>query len=195
MGWIFGTKVTHPAVPTPDYRALKKATVFLKSELRVLFARFCGSCGDDGLLSKANLMFMPELTFYPFAALAFHYEAEKSKHPGQGIDFEGFVTLLSYLSPKTDPHSKVEYLCAVLKVGSDAPPETETYMHREEVSAIMYQICLGNVIPPVLDKIVDTMWENITAADPAARERGITKSDLAALFCSLDLQTFLTCPF
>jgi hypothetical protein len=165
---------------------------------------------------------MPELVYSPFAALAFHYEAEKSQAPGEAIDFTGFVNIISILSPKADPLEKVEYMCAVLKVGYDvAPPEPmpnlggeispeaaaaaaaaakaiatkNKYLHKEEISSIMYQLCLGTVPPPVLEKIMDRMWDTITAADPEARTRGITKNDLAALFCSLDLQTYLTLTF
>ena len=195
--WLFGKKVGHPAVPTPDWRALKRASVFLKSELRVLFARYCESCQEDGLLSKARFMFMPELAYSSFAALAFHYEAEKSSSPGEAIDFQGFVHILSILSPKADALEKVEYMFLVLKVGSEhsGNPAASEFMHKDEISSIMYQLCLGTVPPPVLEKIMDKMWENITASDREARTRGITKNDLAALFCSLDLQTYLTVAF
>lgn len=194
FGWLFGKKVGHIAVPTPDFRVLKRSSVFLKAELRVLFARYCDSCQDDGMLSKARFMFMPELVYSPFAGLAFHYEAEKLNSQGESIDFPGFVNILSHLSPKADALEKIDYLFLVLKVGTGAA-DGGKYLHKEEVSSIMYQLCLGTVPPPVLDKVMESMWDTITAADPEAWTRGITKSDLAALFSSLDLQTYMTCPF
>jgi len=195
FSFLWAKKAGHPAVDEPNWKELKRNSVFLKSELRILYARFCDSVQSDGLLSKARFMFMPELAYSPFAALAFHYEAEKSKSPGEGIDFQGFVNILSHLSPKADPHDKVEYMCAVLKVGVEEDVAASRYMHKEEISSILYQLCLGTVPPPVLEQIMDQMWETITAADPVARTRGITKNDLAALFSSLDLDTFLTVPF
>lgn len=190
LAWLFGKRVSHPQVPAPDWRALRKGSNFLKSELRVLYSRFCDSCQDDGYLSKARFMFMPEMAYSPFAALAFHFEAHNSPSP-ECIDFPGFVNLLSHLSPKAPALDKVDYLCKVLKIGSDSP---EPYLQKHDVAAILYQLCLGNVAPPVLDKIMDSAWDNITAAAPEARVRGISKSELAALLSSLDILTYLTVP-
>jgi hypothetical protein len=140
-------------------------------------------------------MFMPELVYSPFAALAFHYEAEQSHSSEEALDFPGFVRIISILSPKADPLEKVDYMFSVLKVGSSHETKDSKYLGKEELSSVMYQLCLGTVPPPVLDKVMDNMWDTITAADPEAKTRGVTKNDLAALFCSLDLQTYLTCPF
>lgn len=196
LAWLFGKRVSHPQVPVPDWRALRKGSNFLKSELRVLHSRFCDSCQDDGYLSKARFMFMPEMAYSPFAALAFHFEAHNSPVP-ECIDFPGFVNLLSHLSPKAPALDKVDYLCRVLKVGSvpelGSPPSL--YLHKHDVAAILYQLCLGNVAPPVLEKIMDSVWDNITAAAPEARDKGISKSELAALLSSLDILTYLTVPF
>ena len=108
----------HPHVSTPNFKDLRKETVFTVSELKKLFNRFLELCSEDGLVTKTDFMMQPEISFLPLTSVVFDYETIQSpdllpsltlERRSPGIDFTTFVKIVNLLSPKLDLHLK--YKC------------------------------------------------------------------------------------
>lgn len=98
-------------VPTPDFKAIKKSTVFSTTELHNLFDRFCLLSNSEGVMEKIQFLQQPELAFVPLASAIFEIE-KKSENTVQGISFNEFVAIANILSPKTGLEAK--YKCTFI---------------------------------------------------------------------------------
>ena len=112
----------HPFVSTPDFKTLKKQTIFSMSELKKLFSRYVSLCNEAGQLEASEFLLQPELSFTPLASLMFYYESDVTTFPmtwinntnnmtigcEATINFEKFVNIVNILSPKTDVKKKYE---------------------------------------------------------------------------------------
>ena len=105
----------HPAHnELPNWELLSQTSAFDIKEVKRLYMRYSKICLEDGLISQARFMYMPELANCPFAAMAFNHEMEQARR--DHLDFTHFVRILSKLSPKSTAIEKAEYFFDALQI-------------------------------------------------------------------------------
>jgi Ca2+-binding EF-hand superfamily protein len=186
----------------PNWDLLSKTSVFSVNEVKRLYLRYSAICLEDGLISQARFMYMPELASCPFAAMAFGHEMELERIDHLG--FSHFVRVLSKLSTKSSPVEKVEYFFNVLQIDDDEGGD-RNLLEKAEV-LVMYKHLLGGTFNhQALVKIVDQVWDSLTTDKVAAGHRhvdvvkgtvdGVDRAVVTTHLCSLDIQNFLTVQF
>jgi Ca2+-binding EF-hand superfamily protein len=192
--------VQHPGhTKLPDWELLSRTSAFDVVEVKRLYQRYSKICLEDGLISQARFMFMPEVAHCPFAAMAFNHEMEQARR--DHLDFTLFVRILSKLSPKSTPLEKAEYFFDVLQIDFD----NRGLLEKDEV-LIMYKNLSGGVLSQAqLEAITDSVWKNLfklpnkdassQATTTGSHEEGVNRTILTAHLCSLDIQNYLTVQF
>lgn len=100
-----GSKVvSHPFVQTPDFKSIKKETVFTETELKRYFARYVDICNDKGELEHTEFVLQPELSGFSLSSLMFLRESKGTEI----INFDAFVKILNILSPKCPTEAKYQ---------------------------------------------------------------------------------------
>ena len=100
-------KRKNPSVPTPDYKALLKLTVFNKSELKEIFDRYESIADEvDGMIGKSAFLAIPELLCCPLASMI--YDREISLRDKTSMSFLDFVLIVDVLSRNTAAEDKTK---------------------------------------------------------------------------------------
>ena len=189
---IYGKPIEqHPAIEEPDWKMLSSTSLFSVKELKRLYLRYIHICLEDGLVTQARFMYMPEVTSCPFAALAFNHEIEQTQR--DHLDFSHFVRILDKLSPKAQPMEKVEYMFDVLQIDFD----NRDILEKGELSIMLKSLLGGSMSQIQLDGIVESIWDNLEESfdHEEGKEEGISRAVLTEHLCSLDLQNFITVQF
>ena len=199
---IYGKPIEqHPAIVEPDWKMLSSTSLFSVKELKRLYLRYIHICLEDGLVTQARFMYMPEVTSCPFAALAFNHEMEQTQR--DHLDFSHFVRILDKLSPKAQPMEKVEYMFDVLQIDFD----DRDLLDEKELGLLLKGLTGGMHAPHVLDALTQECWKNLNHernhehdmgfdGEPGVENhKGINRAVLTSHLCSLDLQNFITVQF
>lgn len=190
----------HPSIEEPDWKLMSETSVFSVKELKRLFGRYSRVCLDDGLISQARFMYMPELASCPFASMAFNHEMEQAK--SEHLDFSHFVRILDKLSSKAGALEKVEYMFDVLQVDF----EGRDLLDKIELGLLFKGLCGGVMPEAILKGITEQCWENLTKEGSHNHDLGYADTDmnvhegvnravLTSHLCSLDMQNFVTVQF
>ena len=197
---IYRTKATdfHPSIEEPDWKLMHESSVFSVKEIKRLFGRYSRVCLDDGLISQARFMYMPEIASCPFASMAFNHEMEQAR--SEHLDFSHFVRILDKLSPKAGSMEKVEYMFDVLQVDF----EGRDLLDKIELGLLLKGLVGRSMPAPVLEGITEHCWNNLNKEnrhnqdlgyDDKKLHEGVNRAVLTSHLCSLDMQNFLTVQF
>jgi len=92
------------AIPEPDYKQLEESSNFSKSELRVLFSRFCILANPKGKVDPKKFATQQEVVHCSVTSfLTSHVLSRKGTTQ---LDFDDFVKILSKLSIKASLNEK-----------------------------------------------------------------------------------------
>jgi Ca2+-binding EF-hand superfamily protein len=171
--------------PEPDYNAIKRETVFKKSELKALFQRYLDICSSNGLVQTYRLGEVQDLRLNNrLIFVAFQYEAERFESgKGTEIDFRTLCMVLSKFSAKTSRQEKEEYLYRILRLDSKV-------LNRDCYIELVKSITLGTIPEHVAETVASAAWANIAKDDGFIKQK-----KLSSLLATLDVTTCLTIAF
>lgn len=196
---------THPSLNFDDYKGIQ--SVFTLKELKILWGRYVTICNDMGFLTQSRFMMMPEVCHSQMAKMAFYYETTLTDSEDRKIDFNQFVHILSKLSPLTPNTEKVEYLFDVVEKHTRKEHLGSKYLIKEDIKQLMTFIISTQMNDELIDALVDSVWETLKERVILNESRegkrpnqngqfmGVSRGQLTAHLCSLDISNFLTVQF